>query len=116
MKRIAHWLASQRSSTRLSFILQIGCRILFSLFSLLWTPLLLNAMGRSLNGLFLNFQKMASLGVVGDLGMGGLVNIQTSSLLGKQKEKELREFLASQSAGELPEHVKARLERFLTDL
>ena len=30
--------------------------------------------------------------------------------------KELRGFLASQSAGELPPHVKARLERFLADL
>ena len=29
---------------------------------------------------------------------------------------QLRGFLASQSAGELPPHVKVRLERFLTDL
>ena len=29
---------------------------------------------------------------------------------------QLRGFLASQSAEELPPHVKARLERFLTDL
>ena len=29
---------------------------------------------------------------------------------------QLRRFLASQSAEELPPHVKARLERFLTDL
>ena len=30
--------------------------------------------------------------------------------------KELRGFLASQAAGELPPHVKARLERFMTGL
>jgi hypothetical protein len=30
--------------------------------------------------------------------------------------KELRGFLASQGAGELPPHVKARLERFVGDL
>jgi mycothiol system anti-sigma-R factor len=30
--------------------------------------------------------------------------------------KELRGFLASQSAEELPAHVKARLERFVADL
>jgi mycothiol system anti-sigma-R factor len=29
---------------------------------------------------------------------------------------QLREFLATQGADELPSHVKARLERFLTDL
>jgi anti-sigma factor (TIGR02949 family) len=29
---------------------------------------------------------------------------------------QLRGFLASQEAGELPPHVKARLERFLTEL
>src|SRR6195256_2030126 len=95
MKRVAKWLASQRSSTRLGFVLQICCRILFSLFSLVWTPLLLSSMGSSLNGLFLNFQKMASLGAVGDLGMGGWVNIETSRLLGQQREAELRSFLAA---------------------
>jgi len=51
-------------------------------------------MGRSLNGLFLNFQKMAGLGVVGDLGVGGLINIQTSRLLGQEKHAQLRSFLA----------------------
>jgi mycothiol system anti-sigma-R factor len=30
--------------------------------------------------------------------------------------KELRGFLASQGADELPPHIKARLERFLADL
>jgi len=95
MKRIAQWLQSQRNSTRLSFVFQICCRVLFSLLSLVWTPLLLNNMGRSLNGLFLNFQKMANLGAAGDFGMGGLVNIQTSRLLGQQKENELRSFLAA---------------------
>src|ERR1043166_6672975 len=95
MKRLAQWLRSQRSSTRLSYIFQIVCRIGFSLLSLLWTPLLLSSMGPTLNGLFLNFQKMASLGAVGDLGMGGLVNIQTSRLLGQQKENELKTFLAA---------------------
>jgi mycothiol system anti-sigma-R factor len=30
--------------------------------------------------------------------------------------KELRQFLASQGADELPPHVKARLERFVADL
>ena len=30
--------------------------------------------------------------------------------------KQLRAFLATQGADELPEHIKARLERFLADL
>ncbi len=52
-------------------------------------------MGKSLNGLFLNFQKITTLGGLGDLGMGGVVNIRTSRLLGQGKEPELRTFLAT---------------------
>ena len=52
-------------------------------------------MGKSLNGLFLNFQKWASLGSLGDLGMGGMVNIRTSRLLGQDKPEELKNFLAA---------------------
>src|SRR5208337_1612031 len=95
MRGLLRWFLRQRTSTRVAFVLQIGCRILYSGFSLLWTPLLLSSMGKSLNGLFLNFQKMASLGVVGDLGMGGLINIRTSRLLGQGKQPELRAFLAA---------------------
>src|SRR5208337_3180681 len=95
MRRLFQWFLGQRTATRVAFVLQISCRVLYSLFSLLWTPLLLSSMGRNLNGLFLNFQKMASLGIVGDLGMGTLINIRTSRLLGQGKERELHSFLAA---------------------
>ena len=96
--RLARWLLAQRSSPRLAFLLQIGCRVLTSLFSFLWIPLLLGSMGKALNGLFLNFQAIASMGGLGDLGMGGLVSIQTSRLLGQGKDDELRRFLAAARA------------------
>lgn len=89
------WMHGQRSSTRLAFVLQVAVRILFSLLSLVWTPLLLHSMGKSLNGVFLIFQKMTSLGGLGDLGMGGAVNIRTSRLLGQGREDELRNFLSA---------------------
>ena len=93
--RIVKWVQNQRSSTRMGFVLQIICRVLTSVFSLVWTPLLLGSMGKALNGIFLSFQSLASLGGLGDLGMGGLVNVQTSRLLGQDKEPELRAFLAA---------------------
>ncbi len=96
--RVKLWLHNHRSSTRFSFVLQIVCRVLFSVFSLLWTPLLLGSMGKALNGLFLSFQSLTTLGGLGDLGMGGLVNIQTSRLLGRGDERELKEFLAAARA------------------
>jgi O-antigen/teichoic acid export membrane protein len=96
--RLTRWLLAQRSSPRLAFLMQIGCRALTALCSLVWTPLLLRSMGSSLNGLLLNFQSITSMGGLGDLGMGGLVNIQTSRLLGQGKEGELRKFLASARA------------------
>jgi O-antigen/teichoic acid export membrane protein len=72
--------------------------MLTSLCSLLWIRLLLKSMGPALNGLLLNFQAITSLGGLGDLGMGGLVNIQTSRMLGQGKEEELRRFLAAARA------------------
>jgi O-antigen/teichoic acid export membrane protein len=95
VKRLFPWLRSQRTSTRLGFILQIFCRAGFSLFSFVWTPLLLGSMGAGLTGLFLNFQKWASLGSLGDLGMGGMVNMRASRLLGQDKADELKNFLAA---------------------
>ncbi len=96
--RLTRWLLAQRSSPRLAFLLQIGCRVLNSFCSLLWIRLLLQSMGPALNGLLLNFQSITSLGGLGDLGMGGLVNIQTSRILGQGKEEELRKFLAAARA------------------
>ena len=80
--RLTRWLLAQRSSPRLAFLLQIGCRVLGALLSLMWIRLLLASMGATLNGLWLTFQSLASMGGLGDLGMGGVVNIQTSRLLG----------------------------------
>lgn len=92
---IKGWFYRQRASIRLALILQIVVRILFSVLSLIWTPLLLRNMGDALNGVYLNFQRITSLGGLGDLGMGGAVNIRTSRLLGQRKEGELRDFLAA---------------------
>lgn len=96
--RLNNWLLAHRSSPRLAFLLQIGCRVLTALCSLVWIRLLVKAMGPALNGLLLNFQSITSLGGLGDLGMGGMVNIQTSRLLGQGKEGELRKFLAAARA------------------
>ena len=95
LNNLTSWLRRQRTSTRLGFILQIVCRVLGACLALLWTPLLLASMGKVLNGLFLSFQAVATLGGLGDLGMGGVVSIQTSRLLGQRNEAELRSFLAS---------------------
>jgi O-antigen/teichoic acid export membrane protein len=51
-------------------------------------------MGKTLNGAFLSFQSIATLAGLGDLGMGGMLNIHTSRLLGQGKQAELRVFLA----------------------
>ena len=79
-------------------MLQLGTRVLTSLLALVWTKLLLRAMGNTLNGLFVSFQSAAQLGGVGDLGMGGAINIQTGQYLGKADQEELQRFLASARA------------------
>jgi O-antigen/teichoic acid export membrane protein len=94
LRRAAQWLQAQRQSTRVSFVLQLTCRLLMSVCSLVWTPLLLGAMGKALNGTFLNLQSLATAGGLGDLGLGGTVNIQTSRQLGQGRVDELQRFLA----------------------
>src|ERR1035441_1093153 len=96
--RLTNLLLAQRSSPRLAFLLQIACRALTSICSLLWVPLLLRSMGQGLNGLLMTFQSITSMGGLGDLGMGGLVSIQTSRMLGQGKDEEMRKFLAAARA------------------
>ncbi|HMJ64490.1 MAG TPA: hypothetical protein VK615_03990 [Candidatus Binatia bacterium] len=69
-------------------------RIATALLGLVWTPLLIGAMGRALYGTFLSFQSVATLGGLGDLGMGGAINIETSRLLGKNDISALQRFLS----------------------
>src|SRR5687767_14645527 len=76
-------------------MLQMVTRTASALLSLLWTPLLIGAMGRTLYGTFLTFQSVATLGALGDLGMGGAVQIETNRLLGRQDQSGLVRFLAA---------------------
>jgi hypothetical protein len=87
-------LWEQRNTTRLAYVLQIGTRLLTSVLSLIWIRLLVGAMGAPLNSLYLAFQKVISLGGLGDLGMGGVVGIRVGQDIGRGKEKELQTFLA----------------------
>lgn len=87
-------MKAQRQSTRLSFVLQLIFRVLTSLFALLWTPLLLGAMGRALNGTYLNLQSLGSLGGLGDLGLGGSLSIRTGREIGQGRVHQLGQFLA----------------------
>jgi O-antigen/teichoic acid export membrane protein len=92
---LRQWLWTQRSSARVSFLFQVVTRVVTSVLGLVWTRLLFAAMGLELNGLYLAFQKLTSLGGLGDLGMGGVVALRTGQLLGEGKENALREFLAA---------------------
>ncbi len=92
------WLWEQRGSTRLAYALHMGTRLLAAALSLFWIPTLVDAMGKPLNGVYLAFQNVVTLGGLGDLGMGGVVGVRTGQMLGQQKHKELQQFLASARA------------------
>ena len=88
-------LWEQRNTTRLAYVLQIGTRLLTSVMSLMWIRLLVGAMGVEVNDAYLRFQKLITLGGLGDLGMGGVVGIRVGQELGRGAEKELPKFLAT---------------------
>ena len=73
---VAIWLRERRNSARLAYVLALGTRVLSSLMGLIWTRLLVGAMGKELNGVYLAFQKVITLGGLGDLGMGAAVAIR----------------------------------------
>src|SRR5579863_9402793 len=92
------WWRDNRSSTRLAFLLQLGARIAASLAGLAWTRLLVGTIGKELYQSFLSFQKVVTLGGLGDLGMGGAVSVRTAQELGRNDPEGLRKFLASARA------------------
>src|SRR5579884_1147192 len=98
--KLRRWLWAIRANSRLAFLLQLATRVLTSGLNLFWIRLLVGAMGKPLNGLYLAFQSVFSLGGLGDLGMGGAVGIRAGQYLGKEKENdpELQRFLASARA------------------
>jgi O-antigen/teichoic acid export membrane protein len=94
-KGLTLWLWKQRNSARLAYILTLSTRMLSSFMGLIWIRLLVGAMGQELNSVYLAYQKVISLGGLGDLGIGGAVGIRAGQYLGQGKEEELRKFLAS---------------------
>lgn len=89
-----------RTNSRVAYVIQITSRITTSALALIWIRLLVGVMGKPLNGVFLAFQGVFSLGGLGDLGMGGAIGIRAGRYLGegKSKETELLKFLASARA------------------
>jgi O-antigen/teichoic acid export membrane protein len=87
------WFHRNRSSTRVAFALQTVARLISTGLSLLWTPLLLHAMDVGPYGLFLSFQGVATLGGLGDLGMGGAIALNAGRFLGRGDERGLLQFL-----------------------
>lgn len=94
-KGIWLWCWQQRNSSRLAYVLTLGTRLLSSLMGLIWIRLLVPAMGQDLNSVYLAYQKVISLGGLGDLGIGGAVSIRAGQYLGQGKNEELQRFLAS---------------------
>jgi O-antigen/teichoic acid export membrane protein len=92
---IISWLQRHRTSVRMAFVLRMLAMALGSVFSLLWTRLLLRAMGDPLMGLFQNFQAVTRLGGLGDLGISGALSLQAGQMLGRKEEAGLQKLLAS---------------------
>lgn len=89
------WLQANRTSVRLAFLLRMAAMTAGIFLSLIFTRLLLRAMGDSVYGLFLAFQNITRLGGLGDLGLSGAVALIVNLRLGKGEDEDLRNLLAS---------------------
>jgi O-antigen/teichoic acid export membrane protein len=92
---LTSWLQRIRTSARMAFAWRMVATGLGSLFSLLWTRLLLRAMGDPLMGLFLTFQSLTRLGGLGDFGITGALGLRVGTLLGRGDDAGLKALLAS---------------------
>lgn len=79
---------------RVGIVFQVAIRVASSVLSIIWTPLLLGALGRGTYGTFLSFQAIMGLGGLGDFGLGGAVGIRTGQYLGAGDHGALQKFLA----------------------
>ena len=92
---ITSWLQRNRTSVRMAFVLRMVAMAVGSVFGLIWTRLLLRAMGDPLLGLFQDFQALTRLGGLGDLGIAGALTLTAGAMLGRREENGLRNLLAS---------------------
>lgn len=92
---ITSWLQRNRTSARMAFLLRMAAMALGSVFGLVWTRLLLHAMGDPLLGLFQNFQAVTRLGVLGDFGITGALALTAGTMLGSKDDGGLQKLLAS---------------------
>jgi O-antigen/teichoic acid export membrane protein len=95
MPAMVSWLQRNRTSARMAFLWRMIAMGLGAIFSLVWTRLLLRAMGDPLMGLFQNFQALARLGGLGDFGITGALGLKAGVMLGRRDETGLRDLLAS---------------------
>ncbi|HWC58938.1 MAG TPA: hypothetical protein VHC44_04520, partial [Verrucomicrobiae bacterium] len=89
------WLQRVRTSARMAFVWRMVAMGLGSFLGLLWTRLLLRAMGDPLMGLFQNFQALTRLGGVGDFGITAALSLTVGAMLGRRDEAGLQALLAS---------------------
>lgn len=92
---LTSWLHRNRTAVRLAFGLRMVVMACGAVFSLLWTRLLIRAMGDPLYGLFQNFQAVTRLGGLGDLGISGALSLKAGLMLGRGDESGLRKLLSS---------------------
>src|SRR6185312_11390259 len=81
---IISWLKRNRTSPRMAFVSRMVAMVLGSLFGLVWTRLLLHALGDPLMGLFRNFQALTRLGGLGDLGITAALSLTVGLMLGRR--------------------------------
>src|SRR5258708_2879201 len=91
---LTSWLQRNRTSARTAFVLRIIAMGVSSVFGLLWTRLLLQAMGDPLLGLFQNFQALTRLGGLGDFGITGALSLRAGTMLGRRDDAGLQTLLA----------------------
>jgi O-antigen/teichoic acid export membrane protein len=92
------WLIRNRASARLAFILRLATMIVGTLSSLVWTRLIIHALGSELYGLFISFTNFINFGGLTELGMGGAVGLRTAQYLGAGRIDELKVWLANARA------------------
>lgn len=95
MSALGRWFVEQRSSARVAFTLRTGSMAANALLSLVWTPLLLRALGAENYGTYTAFGAFLGLATAGEFGLGGATSIQTNRLIASGDTAGLRQLHAN---------------------
>lgn len=95
MKSLLDWFVRNRTSARVAFVLRTACMAGNAVLSLVWTPLLLRALGADNYGTYMAFAAFLAVTAASEFGFGAATALATNRLIATSDLPGLRRLHAN---------------------